>query len=111
MLTRAYSAALAILDYQTLMLPVLELLSNGQVRRVVPEVTDPIGERFHLTPEDHAQKLLSGVQSTFVNRTHWATTYLSKAGLLSRPARGRVQITDLGQAAFATVRRSHPVGR
>ncbi len=92
---------MAIPDYQTLMLPVLELLSDGEVRRVVPEVTDPIGERFHLTPEDHAQKLLSGVQSTFVNRTHWATTYLGKAGLLSRPARGRVQITDLGRAALA----------
>lgn len=92
---------MAIPDYQTLMLPVLELLSDGQIRRVVPDVTDPLGERFHLTPEDHAQKLLSGVQSIFVNRTHWATTYLSKAGLLSRPARGRVEITDLGREALA----------
>jgi restriction system protein len=88
-------------DYQTLMLPVLELLADGQVRRVVPEVTDPLGEVFHLTAEDHQQRLLSGVQSTFVNRTHWATTYLSKAGLLSRPTRGRVQITDLGREALA----------
>ena len=38
--------------------------------------------------------LLSGSQSIFVNRTHWAVTYLSKAGLVSRPARGRIQITD-----------------
>jgi len=88
---------MAIPDYQTLMLPMLELLSDGQVRRVVPEVTDPLGERFHLTPEDHQQKLLSGVQSTFVNRTHWAATYMSKAGLITRPARGRVEITDLGR--------------
>ena len=92
---------MAIPDYQTLMLPVLQLLGDGQVRRVVPEVTDPLGEQFHLTPEDHAQKLQSGVQTTFVNRTHWATTYLSKAGLLSRPSRGRVAITDLGQQALA----------
>lgn len=92
---------MAIPDYQSLMLPVLRLLGDGQVRRVVPEVTDPLGVQFHLTPEDHAQKLQSGVQTTFVNRTHWATTYLSKAGLLSRPTRGRVEITDLGRTALA----------
>jgi len=92
---------MAIPDYQTLMLPVLQLLGDGVTRRVVPEVTDPLAAQFQLTPEDHAQKLQSGVQTTFVNRTHWATTYLSKAGLLSRPARGRVAITDVGRAALA----------
>lgn len=92
---------MAIPDFQTLMLPVLQLLSDGEVRRTVPDITDPIAEQFHLTPEDHQRMLLSGSQSTFVNRTHWAVTYLSKAGLLSRPARGRVQITDLGREALA----------
>ena len=93
---------MSIPDYKALMLPVLRLLSDGVVRRVVPDVTDPIGLQFELTPEDHAQRLQSGVQTTFVNRTHWATTYLSKAGLISRPMRGRVQITDVGRAALAT---------
>lgn len=92
---------MAIPDYQTLMLPVLQLLSDGQVRRTIPEITDPLGEQFHLTPEDHQQRLLSGIQSTFENRTHWAVTYLGKAGLLTRPARGRVEITDLGRQALA----------
>ncbi|KRT63919.1 MAG: mrr, 5-methylcytosine-specific restriction endonuclease, restriction system protein [Chloroflexi bacterium CSP1-4] len=93
--------AMAIPDYQTLMLPVLQLLSDGQVRRIVPDITDPLAEQFHLTSEDHQRMLLSGSQSIFVNRTHWAVTYLSKAGLLSRPARGRVQITDVGREALA----------
>lgn len=92
---------MAIPDYQTLMLPILQLLSDGEVRRTVPEITDPIGEQFHLTPEDHQQRLQSGVQSTFENRAHWAVTYLSKAGLLIRPVRGRVQITDAGRQALA----------
>jgi restriction system protein len=91
----------AIPDYQTLMLPVLQLLSDGEVRRTVPEITDPIAQQFHLTPEDQQRMLLSGSQSIFVNRTHWAVTYLSKAGLLSRPARGRVQLTDTGREALA----------
>ena len=92
---------MAIPDYQTLMLPVLQLLSDGKVRRVVPDITEPLGEQFDLTPEDHQQMLLSGSQSIFVNRIHWATTYLSKAGLVSRPARGRVEITSAGRAALA----------
>jgi restriction system protein len=92
---------MAIPDYQTLMLPVLQLLSDGQVRRVVPDITDPAGEQFGLTPAERQQMLPSGLQATFVNRTHWAVTYMGKAGLLSRPARGRVQITDLGRQALA----------
>lgn len=92
---------MAIPDYQTLMLPVLELLGDGQVRRVVPDITDPLGERFHLTPEERQQMLPSGLQATFVNRTHWAVTYMGKAGLLARPSRGRVQITTLGRDALA----------
>ncbi len=92
---------MAIPTFQTLMLPVLQLLSDGKDRRIVPDITEPMAEQFHLTPEDHQQMLLSGSQSIFVNRTHWATTYLSKAGLLSRPARGRVAITDLGLQTLA----------
>lgn len=93
---------MAIPDYQTLMLPLLQLLNDGHDRRIVPELTDPLGEQFHLTPEDHQRRLLSGTQSIFVNRTHWATTYLSKAGLIARPTRGRVQITDAGRKALTT---------
>jgi restriction system protein len=91
----------AIPDFQTLMLPVLQLLNDGQVRRTVPDITDSLAVQFHLTAEDHQRMLLSGSQSIFVNRTHWAVTYLNQAGLLSRPARGRVQITDAGRQALA----------
>lgn len=91
---------MAVPDFQTLMLPILDLLSDGQTRRVVPDVTDPLGERFHLTHDDREQMLPSGAMPTFVNRTHWAVTYMGKAGLLSRPARGRVVITDVGKGAL-----------
>jgi restriction system protein len=93
---------MAIPDFQTLMLPVLELLDDGQTRRVVPDLTDPLGERFHLTPLERQQMLPSGAMPTFVNRTHWAVTYMGKAGLLSRPARGRIAITHAGKAALAS---------
>lgn len=93
---------MAIPSFQTLMLPLLEMLSDGQTRRAVPDVTDPLGEQFHLTPDERQQMLPSGAMPTFVNRVHWAVTYMSKAGLLSRPARGRVAITELGKAALAS---------
>jgi len=92
---------MAVPDYQTLMLPILRLLGDGQVRRVVPDITDPVAEEFHLTPEEREQMLPSGLQATFVNRAHWAVTYMGKAGLITRPARGRVVITDLGRGALA----------
>lgn len=38
---------------------------------------------------------------TIDNRVGWALTYLSQAGLVARPSRGIVQITDVGQAALA----------
>jgi restriction system protein len=91
---------MAVPDYQTLMLPILRLLGDGQVRRVVPDITDP-AEEFHLTQEDREQMLPSGLQATFVNRAHWAVTYMGKAGLIARPTRGRVVITDLGRDALA----------
>lgn len=92
---------MAIPDFQKIMLPVLDLLGDGQTRRVVPDITDPIGEQFHLTSEERQQMLPSGAMPTFVNRTHWAVTYMGKAGLLSRPARGRAAITDVGKEALA----------
>jgi restriction endonuclease Mrr len=88
---------MAIPDYQSLMLPVLKLLGDGQPRRVVAEITDPIAEQFALTPEDRQQMLPSGAMPTLDNRVHWAVTYMSKAGLLFRPQRGRAAITDLGR--------------
>jgi restriction system protein len=76
---------MAVPDFQTLMLPMLETLSDGQVRRVVPDVSDVLAARFHLTQEDQEQMLPSGAMPTFINRTHWASTYMSKAELLERP--------------------------
>lgn len=72
---------MAVPDYQTLMLPVLQLLGDGQVRRVVPDITDPLADQFQLTPDERQQMLPSGLQATLVNRTHWAVTYMNKAGL------------------------------
>ena len=87
--------------FQSLMLPMLEALSDGQVRRVVPDVANILAARLHLTDDDLAEMLPSGAMSTFVNRTHWAATYMSKARLMDRPKRAHVVITRRGLDVLA----------
>jgi len=92
---------MAVPDYQTLMLPILEYLSDRATRSTVPEITGFLTTRFQLTTEDLQQRLPSGVQPTLYNRTHWAVTYLAKGGLIARTGRGKVSITDRGAGVVA----------
>ena len=93
---------MAIPDFQMLMLPTLEFLADGEVRRVVPDITDALASRFKLSLEERDQLLPSGAMPTFVNRTHWVATYLTKARLVGRPTRGHLRITDRGIAVLAS---------
>lgn len=54
-----------------------------------------------ITDDDRHELIKSG-SPVFNNRVHWALTYMSQAGLVNRPKRGVVQITDRGLAALAT---------
>jgi hypothetical protein len=47
---------MAVPDYQTLMLPLLKALAEGEARRLVPDVTDEVAEQFDLTEEDLDQQ-------------------------------------------------------
>jgi restriction system protein len=87
-------------DYETLMLPVLRQFSEGA--KNVSECLPAIREQFDITDEEAAEMLPSGRITLLSNRTHWARTYLSKAGLLSSPKRNLHVITDLGQKVLAT---------
>ena len=46
--------------------------------------------------------LPSGSQRTIVNRTGWAAWYMTQAGLISRPKRGFIEITDEGRRLLAS---------
>ncbi|RWM02187.1 restriction endonuclease [Mesorhizobium sp.] len=91
---------MTIPDYQTLMLPVLRLAAEGEKR--VVDVLDRIADEFGLTPEEREELLPSGRQRVLHNRIHWAKFYMSKAGLLASPGRGRFIATDTGSALLAT---------
>lgn len=86
-------------DYQTLMRPVLAWLAGGEVRPS-KEATEAMADLFNLTAEERAELLASGTQRVIANRVGWAITYLAKAGLIERPARARLRITEAGQAAL-----------
>lgn len=86
-------------DFQTLMRPVLALLTDGSVRRS-RDVKDAMADEFGLTEAERSELLPSGRQRTIDNRVGWSLTYLSQAGLVARPDRGHVVITDDGRAAL-----------
>lgn len=86
-------------DFQTLMRPVLAHLSDGESKRS-RAVKDAMAAEFALTDGEQAELLPSGRQRTIDNRVAWALTYLSQAGLVERPQRGIVRISDLGRQAL-----------
>ncbi|WP_088893324.1 restriction endonuclease [Leptolyngbya ohadii] len=87
--------------YDQFMLPLLKLAAeDGQVHHIA-ELREKLAQRLNITPEQRAIKSPSGRQSIFDNRVGWANTYLRKAGLLSRPKRGCVQITQRGRDLLA----------
>ncbi|MBI3864908.1 MAG: restriction endonuclease [Planctomycetia bacterium] len=91
---------MSIPDYETLMLPVLEALSDGQEHHL-RDVARQAAERFGLTDEECQRLLPSGQQTIILNRVSWARTYLKKSGLVISTSRGRVKITDEGRRVLA----------
>ncbi|RUV02129.1 hypothetical protein EOB36_10790 [Mesorhizobium sp. M6A.T.Cr.TU.017.01.1.1] len=87
-------------DYQSLMLPVLEVASKDETS--VPLAEAEIAARFGLTAEEREQLLPSGKQHVLHNRIHWAKFYMSKAGLLAPPARGRFVATEAGRSLLTS---------
>src|SRR5580692_6817597 len=91
---------MAIPDFQSVMLPLIKALGDGQ-ERTMRQVTDELAESFHLTEQEREELLPSGQQSIFNNRVAWAKSHLKAAGLLENPVRGRVRISDLGRQVLA----------
>lgn len=87
---------MAIPDFQTLMLPVLMALKDGNE---VPfkNVVDKLALEFKLTDDELAEMLPSRRAPTFYNRVAWAKFYLKKANLVTQTKRSYLSITDAGK--------------
>ncbi len=81
--------------FQAMMLPVLRAARAGDIR--LSDIEPIVADELALSEEDRNEALPSGGQTRLRNRIHWAGTYLAKAGLLSRPRRGYLAITDRGR--------------
>jgi restriction system protein len=90
----------AIPDFQTLMLPLLESAADGGEHRV-RDLELAIAARFNLSTSDREQLLPSGRQTVLDNRLQWAKSYLKQAGLVEPAGRGLFRITDRGRATLA----------
>lgn len=91
---------MAIPDYQSLMLPVLRLAAEGEAR--VPDAAEKLADQLGLSQAEREEMLPSGRQRLFHNRIHWAKFYMTKAGLIDSPARGRFVASKAGRALLAT---------
>ena len=92
---------MAIPDYQTLMLPVLKLASDGKEHKF-SQAVEELADKYRLTTEERNELLPSGSQAVFNNRVGWARSYLKQAGLLTSSKRGFFTITPKGTELLAT---------
>jgi restriction system protein len=77
------------------MRPVLELAAKSETS--VPGAEEHIAAYFGLSEAERGELLPSGKQKLLHNRIHWAKFYLSKAGLVTSPRRGRFVATEAGR--------------
>lgn len=83
-------------EFQTVMLPLLESVRDGN-DHTVSDLVDLLADRFELTPAELNERIHSG-EARFRSRVHWANTYMKKALLLESTGRGKVRITQRGLA-------------
>jgi len=92
---------MAIPDFQSVMRPVLAVVADG-LPISLKVLREQVIEQFQLSEVERHEMLPSGRQTVINNRIGWARTYLNKAGLLSIPSKGLVQITERGREALQT---------
>ena len=82
-------------DFQTIMLPLLKHVSDGEEYKL-DTIVDLMAKHFKITDEQRKELLPSGQTFVFGSRVGWARTYMKKAGLIDTPKRGCIKITDSG---------------
>jgi restriction system protein len=91
---------MSIPNYETFMLPALQLTADGHpVRRA--HLTNAVADALALSANDRALMLPSGKAPVYRSRAGWALTYLKQAGLVNTPARGVYEISERGREVLA----------
>lgn len=87
--------------YSELLLPLLQYAGDGKEHHI-RDAINAIADYLDLPEEDRNQLVPKGNQPVFNYRTHWANTYLKKAGLLESTGRGLFRITQRGLDVLKT---------
>jgi restriction system protein len=84
----------AVPDYQSLMLPLLKFAAEKGGETSTGEACEYLAKVLGLSEQDLKEMLPSGLQSAFLNRLGWASTYMKKAALLEATRRGYYRISS-----------------
>jgi restriction system protein len=74
------------------------------VAHQLKELRELLAPRLGLTEDDLRATIPSGA-GLFANRLHWAATYMAQAGLIVRPRRGFIRITQRGRESLQSGQR------
>ena len=96
---------MAIPPFQSMMLPLLEILDDGQ-EHVVSELRSRVAQHFQLSDEEKDALLPSGGQTFVANRVGWALSHFKVAGIVQSPQPKTYRITERGQQ----VKQQNPQG-
>lgn len=83
-------------DYQKCFHPILRCIADGKEHKI-RDIYEQTADIFGLTEDERAERIPSGTQQLYKNRIGWAKTYLKKAGLITSPRRGIIQLTNRGR--------------
>lgn len=86
---------MAIPDYQTLMLPLLQFAADKK-EHSAKEASEHIANVFNLLEEEKEEVIPSGKEPVIKNRTGWAINYFKKAHLLEATKRAHFRVTPRG---------------
>jgi restriction system protein len=91
----------AIPDFQTIMLPLLQYASDG-AEHSIHDAVEALEEAMHLSEDERTQLYPSGKKKPiFSDRVAWSRTHLKQAGLIEDTRRAHFRITPRGRAALA----------
>ena len=86
---------MAVPKYNEFFSPVLRALETGEIKHV-SEIRKFALDYLNVSEEDRKVMLPSNTQRLVDNRVNWSITYLHKANLIERVAKGKYKITDVG---------------
>lgn len=92
---------MAVPEFQSFMLPVLNLFSDSKIH-TTNECMHIAIDYFNLNDSDIKLTVPSGKQTLVANRVYWTLTYLKKSLLIETVKRGEYRITDRGVTLLKT---------